>query len=66
MKESKHPGSSRTVWLGALTVMLAALTDPSVVAIIPVEWAPKLLALVGVLNIVLRAFTNKPLGIKKE
>ena len=60
----KHPAKSKTVLLGVIAVIIAALTDPSIAAIIPVEFAPKLLALVGILGIVLRFLTSQPLRVK--
>lgn len=59
--EAKNWAESKTLFVGILTVIAAALTDPSVAAIVPLEWAPRVLALVGVVNIVLRFVTNKPL-----
>ena len=59
--EPKNWAESKTLFVGILTVIAAALTDPSVAAIVPLEWAPRVLALVGVVNIVLRFVTNKPL-----
>ena len=59
--EAKNWAESKTLFVGILTVIAAALTDPSVAAIVPLEWAPRVLALVGVVNIVLRFVTNRPL-----
>ena len=59
--EPKNWAESKTLFVGILTVIAAALTDPSVAAIVPLEWAPRVLALVGVVNIVLRFVTNRPL-----
>lgn len=63
--------TSRTVWLNAITTIIAILTlIPQVAGVIPDEYHKYILIAVGSLNVVLRIwFTDspvtKPLGIGK-
>lgn len=63
--------TSRTVWLNAITTIIAILTlIPQVAGVIPDEYHKYILIAVGALNVVLRIwFTDspvtKPLGIGK-
>lgn len=61
MNGAKHWAQSRTILVGVLTIVAAILTDPSIAAVLPVEWAPRILAISGVVAIVLRALTGQPL-----
>ena len=59
--EGKSWTQSKTILVGILTVVVAALTDPDVAAVVPLEWAPKLLALAGGAGILLRLVTGQPI-----
>ena len=50
----------RTVWLAALTIALAALASPDVLAVIPLAWLPLATALAAVLGIVVRSVGSEP------
>ena len=45
-------------WLDLLTLLLAALADPSISAVIPTHWAPALLALRAFMGIVVRMYAQ--------
>ena len=60
-EEAKSKWESRTVWLGVLTLAAAMLADPSVLAVIPLAWLPKITATAAIIAIVLRFLTTQPI-----
>ncbi len=54
--------SSRTMHVGALTILIAILSLPDVLALIPLRYLPHALALSGILTMVLRKISVRPVA----
>ena len=54
--------TSRTAQFAGLTVLLGILSLPEVLALIPLRFMPLLLAIVGVVNLILRKLTVRPVA----
>jgi len=52
--------SSRTFWVAVLTVGAGLVAEPEVAALIPIAWLPRILIGVGLVNMVLRKLTVRP------
>ena len=52
----------RTIGLMVLAIAVAALADPTILAVVPLDWLPKIMAAVGFVGIVLRYNTDTPVG----
>lgn len=55
---------SKTMWLNAITLVLAILSLPEIVAVLPVVWLPILAIINAVGNLILRTLTNQSLASK--
>lgn len=62
MSVPKHPAQSRTVWF-FLSLLVAALTLPEVIAVIPARYAGIVAALVAVIGLYLRWTTTGPVSL---
>lgn len=63
--QTKTVFQSKTVWLNAIVALLAIYDQ--IAPFIPAEWVPKIAAVVGVLNILLRVFsTSKPVRLGSD
>lgn len=63
--DSKHPLASKTLWINALTVLVAVLVTLSgMTDNIPAEWMPWIVSALAVANFVLRFLTVGPIGMK--
>ena len=61
MMQTKSIFESRTIWLNAIVAVLAIYDQ--VAPFIPPAWVPKIAAIVGVLNIILRLVTTQPVSL---
>jgi hypothetical protein len=52
--------SSRTFWVAVITAVIGLSAEPEIVALIPLAWLPKVLIGVGLVNMVLRKLTVRP------
>jgi hypothetical protein len=52
--------SSRTFWAAVCTLVIGLVAEPEVVALIPLAWLPRIIIVVGLLNMVLRKLTVRP------
>ena len=57
----KSATKSKTIWIAILTVVLGAVT--ALTDVLPAEATPYVVMSIGVLNIILRAVTTKPIGL---
>jgi len=55
--------SSRTFWAAVLTALVGLSAEPEVLALIPLAWLPRILIGVGLLNMLLRKLTVRPVVI---
>jgi hypothetical protein len=55
--------SSRTFWVAALTLLIGLVAEPEIVALIPLSALPRVLVGVGLVNMVLRKLTVRPVVI---
>jgi len=55
--------SSRTFWIAVLTVAAGLVAEPEIVALIPVGALPRILIGVGLVNMVLRRLTTRPVVV---
>lgn len=53
--------TSKTLWVAVATILIGVLSLQEVRAVIPEEWLPPIVAVIGVLNLFLRFITNAPL-----
>jgi hypothetical protein len=54
--------SSRTFWVNAAALFVAATSLTEVVTIIPLQWMPLFSALVAIVNVALRLVTVRPVA----
>ena len=59
----KMKRKSKTLWWNALTVIVAILALPEVLAVIPLDAMPYILAINGIVNVALRLVTVEPLRV---
>jgi len=56
--------NSKTIWVGAATVLFGILTDPDLrgllTTLIPLTYLPRAISILGIVIIVLRKFTERP------
>ena len=52
----------RTIGLMGLAIGIAVFADPQVMAVIPLEWVPKIMAFWAFVGIILRYNTDTPVG----
>ena len=52
--------SSRTFWVAVATAVIGLSAEPEIVALIPLAWLPRVLMGVGLVNMVLRKLTVRP------
>lgn len=52
--------SSRTFWVAVLTAAIGLTAEPELLALVPLAWLPRILLGVGLLNMVLRKLTVRP------
>jgi len=55
--------TSRTAQFAGFTILLGILSLPEVLALIPLRYMPLLLACVGVINLILRKLTVRPVAL---
>lgn len=53
--------TSKTLWVAVATIFIGAMSLQEVRAIIPTEWMPPIMAIIGVINLLLRFITVSPL-----
>jgi hypothetical protein len=57
---------SKTFWLNLAAVVIAALEATEIKDVIPDTWEPSLVALVALINIVLRVYNTVPLTFRSK
>ena len=55
--------SSRTFWVAVATAVIGLSAEPEIVALIPLAWLPRVLVAVGLVNMVLRKLTVRPVSL---
>lgn len=53
--------SSRTFWINIAALLAMVLAEPQLVAVLPPEWMPYIVAVAALANVVNRAFTTAPI-----
>ena len=61
---STHAFKSKTIWFNIITGLLAILSLPEIVAVLPATFLPQLAIINAVGNLILRVLTNQPLAGK--
>jgi fluoride ion exporter CrcB/FEX len=61
--ETKRWFHSKTLWVNVIGTLIAILSLTEFMAVIPKEWTPSILLVIGVLNIILRSITTQPIGL---
>jgi len=60
--DSKPIWQSKVFWFNVLTILAALAAMPEISTILPPEWLKWIAALNAIGNVVLRVFTNTPIG----
>lgn len=55
--------SSRTTWLAVFTFLSGVLAMPQVLAVIPLRWLPFFMIAIGIVALVLRTLTVRPVAL---
>ena len=59
----KHWYTSKTIWLMGASLLITVLSEPTVVALIPLEYLPALQGVIAILGVILRFKTDKPVWL---
>ncbi len=55
----KNPVKSKTSWVAAITLTAGFLTDPTIIGIVPPDWAPMILKVCGAVTFIISTFFTK-------
>ena len=64
MSKTTEALSSKINWTAGILAVLAALSDPSLGALVPEEYLPKIVYIGSLLTVLFRTFFNVPAGSK--